>query len=171
MYVSASMDLYSVCMELMHATCMWGIHIVHWSAAMCQRNKTQLVVYQKAHNGVEEYTKEYGSVYDGHSISDYNQISREVTDSISTLHHPYQDTALISIKPYFLPVVSSQSGVTWDWSCVVIFFLLIRLQVTSLPSDVAWMLMRLKLSNSFGALCLCLTPKASHYAHFVACLL
>lgn len=50
-------------------------------------------------------------------------------------------------------------------------YLLISLQVTLLPSDVASLLMRLKLSNSFGALCLCLPPKASHYAHFVACLL
>lgn len=64
--VCAPVCLCEVYVECMHnAQCRTGTHRLHcvWSASMCQRDKTQLVVYQKGHDGAEQYT--WGCVWRG----------------------------------------------------------------------------------------------------------
>lgn len=95
-YVSASVYLYGVYVEFMHnAAWSVGIHMGYyiWSAAMCQRNKTQLVVYQKGYDGVEQYTGGCGGVFEGCHISDYNQI-RERGEWQFPFHRLHQDAHL-----------------------------------------------------------------------------
>lgn len=132
---------------------------------MYQWNKTQLVFYQKSHDGAGQPSRGLALYVMPAIFQTGIKLEEKWLTNIS-----FPPSAFISIKPFFLHFVSTVRC-HMRLKLFSNLYLLISLKVISLPSDVASLLMRLKLSYSFGALCLSITPKASHYAHFVACLL
>lgn len=136
---------------------MWGIHKVHctWSASMYLRNKTLLVFYQKGQDGVGQYSMGLGVYVMAAIFQSIIKLVEKWLTNISPSTICIMILALSQLSHIF-STLSPQSSATWDWSCLVTF---ISLQVTSLPSDVVSMLMRLKLSNSFDAICFCLPSR------------
>lgn len=154
--MSPSVDLYGIYVEFMHNAA-WSveIHAPHCtrSACMCQEDKTQLVVYWKGHDSARRYTK--GGVVGVYLMAAVFQATIKSVKRWATVISlpPSRCSSYIQTFSFFLSGLSHR----------------IEIAQTLVFRSPCWTHTRSKLSHSSSALCLCLPPKASHYAHFVAC--